>query len=338
MMKFNLVVIAVSLAILLSACSTPVGKKAESTNEPAFEDHESQLYSDLQNWLPGYYSNYTQLIEAGAAEDSVIDLNISQLPTPNEPVFLFESKQRFSVLANYDLYFVKRNPASGQLELHFTRMTGSDLSKSLPETLDIGWQRAVPGCVITLAPFNRQTLTSVDRQLFGKSNTETCRFEDPIHGEIGFERSLSISSNQINMTGVELKPGEGLEVQPEATHFQKQQAFEGTVSLNSAITGDDKDTPGWQTSTTSNLYDDGRVSHLYDAEMEKMVYAIRLSRLHWRENEPPYLKLEVIHLESGLAQAYSWFDPDLKQIDWELDWVKVHLKELTPEEPNPNSK
>jgi|GEM_PF-3064238 len=342
-MKFRYGAVAVSLSCLLAACSAPVSKEVDSTNGPAFDAQQSQrsqeypLYSDLQNWLPGFYSNYAQVIEAGGEEDSVTDLTISQLPTQNEPVFLFESQQRDSAVANYDLYFVKLNPESGQQELHFSRMTGSDLSKPLPETLAIGWARVLPECVITLAPFNVQTPVSVDRQLFGKSKTETCRFEDPIHGEIAFERSLSISSDQINMTEVELKPGEVIAEQPVVIQFQQHQAYEGTVSLSSAASGDDEGTSGWQTSTTFNLYDDGRVSHVYDSDMKKMNYSIRLSRLHWRDNEPPYLRLEILHLESGEAQAYSWFDPDSKQIDWELDWAEVHLKELTLEESNQNS-
>lgn len=320
--------VAASLVCLLSACSTPVAKNALRSDIVDSVDQGSQLFNDLQNWLPGVYSNYTQVIETGGSEDSITDLTVRRLATQKDTVFLFESRLRGSMSASYDLYFAKLNPESRRPELHFSRITGSELSLSLPETLDTGWKRVVPGCVIALAPFYRQTLTSVVGQLSGKSNTETCLFDDPLYGGISFERSLSISDNQIAMTEVELKPGEVIDEFPMARQFQKHQTYAGTVSLNNSVLADDIGSSEWQQSTTFNLYDDGRSSHLYDSEMKNMDYAIRLSRLHWRENQPPYLKLEIVNLISGGTQAYSWFNPGSRQIDWELDWVKVHLSEL----------
>ena len=329
MMRLACGAVAISLVCLLTACSTPVTKDPLPSDIVDFADQASQLFSELQSSLPGFYSNYTQVIEAGGSEDSVTDLTVIQLATQKEPVFIFESRLRGAIFASLDLYFAKLNPESRQPELHFSRMTGSELSMSLAETLDTGWKRVEPGCVIALAPFYRQTLTSVDGQLFGKSNTETCLFDDPLHGRISFERSLSISSNQIAMTEVELKPGEVIDQFPMARQFQKHQTYEGTISLNASVLADDIRSSGWQQSTTFNLYDDGRIRHPYDSEMKNMDYAVRLSRLHWRENQPPYLKLEIVNLISGGTQAYSWFSPESKQIDWELDWVKVHLSELS---------
>lgn len=328
-MKFHAGAMTVSLATLLSACSTAVKQPSGIPDESAFPAQENLLYTNLQSWLPGYYSNYAQVIKAGGTQDSVTDLNIRRLPTENQPIFLFESQQRGSGVANYDLYFVKLNSAWKQPELHFARLTGSDLYRALPEMVDIGWQRVLKGCVIMLAPFDRQTLTSVDRHLSGSSDPETCRFEDPVHGEIAFERFLSISNNDINMVNTELQPGEAPEEQPLVTQFQQHQAYNGTLRLNPAIS-DKSDSSEWQTSTAFNLYDDGRVHSTHDSEMKNMAYGIRLSRLHWRENQPPYLKLEIVELASGGTQAYSWFSPTSKQIDWELDWVTVHLSELDP--------
>lgn len=327
-MKLHVGAFAVSLAVLLSACSAAVTRQSKTPDATAFPGQENQLYTDLQIWLPGFYSNYAQVIEAGGAQDSVLDLNIRRLPTDNQPVFLFESQQRGSGVVNHDLYFVKLNSEWEQPELHFARLTGSDLTMSLPEMLDIGWQRVLKGCVIMLAPFNHQKLTSVDHYLLGRSDPKTCRFEDPLHGEIAFERFMSISNQQINMVNTTLKPGEVPEEQPLVTQFQQHSVYAGTVRLSSAITTDSNDSSGWQTSTAFNLYDDGRVSDIYDSEMKNMKYGIRLSRLHWRENQPPYLKLEIIERVSGGTQAYSWFSPESEQIDWELDWVTVHLREL----------
>lgn len=329
-MKLQLGAITISLAVVLSACSTPVAKESEAPDKTAYKaattSQQSQLYNDLQNWLPGFYSNYTQVIEAGGVEDSVTDLTVSQLPTQNEPVFLFESRQRNSVDANYDLYFARLNAQSRQPELHFSRLTGSDLSKSLPETLEIGWQRVLPECVIALAPVNDQTAASVDRQLFGKSDTETCKFEDPLHGKVAFERSLSVSSNKIDMTGVELQPDEAIVESPAVLQFQQHQAYQGTVTLNTATLAAGEASPEWQVSTPFHLYDDGRVNKIYATDMQQMGYAIKLSKQHWRDNEPAYLRLEILLLNSGEAQAYSWFEADSKQIDWEMEWARVHLK------------
>lgn len=111
--------------------------------------------------------------------------------------------------------------------------------------------------------------------------------------------------------------------------FQKRQVFEGDVSIGLNATTDEPESGQWQTSTKFIVIDDGRVSRLYDADMNNMEYAIKLSRLHWRKDELTYLKLEVIQVDSGEAQAYSWFNPDSDQIKLDLDWVKVNLKKIS---------
>ena len=324
-------VLVFAVTCLATACSTPT-EVPTPASQREFTDQIAQQHPNLLNWLPGFYSDYAQVIEAGGHEDDVTDLTVRKLATTDTDVFLFKTHKRSAIDATYDLYFIRLDPSSGVPEMEFARMTGSDLSKPLAETLHIGRKRALPGCTISLAQFNIQSLTAVQTSYIGKSLIDTCQFEDPLHGHTAFERSLSISENQITVTEIALKPGETLsataEQLPLAKLFQKHQAYEGTVSVNMAAVSNNPDTTQWITSTSINFYDDGRVSKLYDTDMQPMNYAIRLSKMKWRKNEPPYLRIEAVDLKSGEALAYSWFDPESAQVDWELEWLEVHLKEL----------
>jgi len=150
-----------------------------------------------------------------------------------------------------------------------------------------------------------------DTQLIGQTVTENCLFENPVHGQSRIYRSINLRSEQLDLVNLELSPGEVVSEGMPTLQFQKQQVFEGAVSIGLNATTDDTESGQWETSTKFLVIDDGRVSRLYDADMNNMEYAIKLSRLHWREDE------------------YSWFNPDSDQIKLDLDWVKVNLQKIS---------
>src|SRR5690554_4001549 len=166
---------------------------------------------------------------------------------------------RHSTLASYTLYFVKQHAVSGQPELHFSRLTGSELSMSMTDTLDTAWKRVVPGCVITLS-------AAADK-LSGASLSETCTFEDPLHGKTMLERSLAITDQQIEFSNRLLQPGETVDSSPPVMKFHKHQTFEGSVNVATANLSHGKGQADWQELTTFNIFDDGRTIQLYDADM-----------------------------------------------------------------------
>lgn len=316
---FKTAIIVVFSAI--AACSTPVAKTPATNEAILFTAAETLVLERLKNDLPGIYTNFTQVVESGLSEDDTTDLTIRELAANDTPVFLFESHQRSSAHSHYDLYWLGHNPESKRLEMHFSRITGSELSAAEAETLNIGLRRAMPGCAIDLQ------LT--DTQLKGQTVPESCLFENPVHGQSHIYRSIDLRSEQLDLVNLELKPGEVVSEELPTLQFQKRQVFEGDVSIGLNATTDEPESGQWQTSTKFIVIDDGRVSRLYDADMNNMEYAIKLSRLHWRKDEPTYLKLEVIQVDSGEAQAYSWFNPDSDQIKLDLDWVKVNLKKIS---------
>lgn len=303
------------------ACSTP-SAQIPITNAPALFSPADMLIIDwIRNELPGSYTNYTQVVESGYSEESSTDLTVRELTVNELPVFLFESHQRNSAQTNYDLYWTAHNPQSNRLELQFSRISGSELSLNEAESLHIGFERAIPGCAIDLQ--------LSDAQLTGQTMPDSCAFENPVNGRTRVYRSINLSPDQLQLVTLELAPGEVVAGDPPVFYFQKQQIFKGEVSINISTSTDGDEPVQWLTSTQFIVIDDGRVSRLYDADMNNMDYAIKLSRLHWRDNEPAYLKLEVIRADSGEAQAYSWFNPGSDQIVFEQDWVKVNLQKTS---------
>jgi hypothetical protein len=311
------------MILLIAACANPVKPTIPPNDSLPYNTEEAQLISRLKNDLPGYYSNFTQVVEAGGVEQSATDLTIRELITEGNPVFLFETHSRSTSSRHYDLYWPQINPFSRSLELQFTRISGSELSATVPESLATAKQRALPGCLIEI-------LVS-GTQMQGQTQPETCRFENPAHGESRLYRSVVLGSvidgsNSLDITSLELEPGETADEDIPPMRFQKHQAYIGSISISPDVISEAIQSDQWQESTAFNLHDDGRIAHMLDTDMNKMDYTIKLSRQHWRENEPAYLRLEVIQVKTGEIMAYSWFKPDSEIVEFDSDWVKVDLK------------
>jgi len=315
-MKILLTLVLLATSGLLSSCAM------QSTARTAPADHGAQvLIERLQAALPGAYSSYAQ-VQDSAAGSPVIDLNIRPLNIPGEPVFLFESRTRDLRSTDDDIYWVKQNPQSGRAELHFTRLTGDELSMSLQDTLAIAWQRVQPGCVIVL---------SADAQhIYGQSRPESCRFENPFEGETRFYRSFSLGPTGLEMATEALRPGEQATPANRKLILQKLKIYQARVSV-----GKLDQTTGkygeWQSSAPFNIRDDGAVIRLYSSDMKPMQIAVQLALLHWRDGEPPYYKFTVIDSLTGLTQAYRWFKAGSEPIVMKLKWFRAELELKLPE-------
>ncbi len=274
------------------------------------------LIDRLHALLPGTYSNFAQANRDGV-QGPVTDLTIRQLPGGDAAAYLFESQVRGTGPASYDIYWLKLNPQTRQAELHFSHLTGSELSLSLKDTLAIAWRRVLPGCTIVL---------EADQQRFyGHTEPDRCRFEDPLRGATRLYRSLSLGAHSLETETIALLPGEQADAGAHSLIMQKHRLYRGQVSERANSDADTGEYGEWKSSTLFNIRDDGRVVQIYDGNMKTMQYGVQLARLPWRAGEPPYLRLAVINLQNGATQAFSWFKPGPEPIVMNQEWFKANL-------------
>ena len=322
-MEFRLAPLLMPLLVtlLLGAC-TPLAKIPETP-----ESVNRQLVADqIANWLPGAYSNFAQIHEDDTSRP-VTDIKIRKLKTAEEPVFLLESQQRESGASVYDIYWLKLNQSTQDVELHFARLRADELMLAIPDVLAAAWQRVVPGCVIVMS--------QPGGLIEGRSNPQTCFFEHLVQGETRLERSLSLGAETLNIENTLAVAAGQVPAQSALLKLQKHHTFEGWASTRTPA-GPDQDRPGdWQLSNVFNIRDDGRINRLYDTEMNAMPYGLQLARLPWREGEPPYMLLSIINMEHQAIQGYSWFEPESESINLNLDWFQTNLEPVKQAEPEP---
>jgi len=307
--------------LLLGAC-TQLAKPPETPEA----GNRQPVAEHISNWLPGAYSNFAQTHEDDTAKP-VTDVKIRKLKTAGEPVFLLESQQRDSSASVYDIYWLKLNQGTQEIELHFAHLRADELTLAIPDVLAAAWQRVVPGCVIVMSQSGEL--------LEGRSNPQTCFFEHLLQGETRLERFLSLGAETLNIENTLTVPAGQVPVQSVLLKLQKHHTFEGWASTRTPA-GPDQDRPGeWQLSNVFNIRDDGRINRLYDTEMNAMQYGLQLAKLPWREGEPPYMLLSIINMEHQAIQGYSWFEPESESINLNLDWFQTNLEAVKQAGPEP---
>ena len=316
-MKLNNIFRILCVATLLGSYTSP-----PHARETIDDSDSNGLLNRIQQTLPGIYSNFAQVSQNGAGRLAT-DLNIRQLFVEGEPVFIFETRQRGVIEANFDVYWLKLNPQTKLPELHFSHLSGSELSLSMQATLETAWKRVLPGCVIVLED-------SGDL-IQGHSEPDTCRFGDPLLGESRVYRMLALGKNNLRLETIVMAPGDDYIAGSKTLHMLKHQLYTGTVSIRSD-TDPDTTTPGeWRTSGEFNIYDDGRINRLYE-NSSTMGFALRLARLYRHEGEPPQHKLSIINIENDGMQAYQWIETATGQIELNLEWIKVNLDLVKPDQ------
>ena len=308
------------VAILCDCTNSPA-----SRNTPFDNTGEADVNA-LRERLPGVYSNYAQAYDKGP-DSPVTDINIRQLKTGTDLVFLYESELRGLDSSSQEVYWLKHNRQTGQAELYFTPLREGELSLPLQDTLSIAWQRVEPGCVVAMS--------RTGDQFNGQTNPDTCRFEHPLQGETRLSRSLSINKDTVIIkTG--LKSAIGSQASDETLlQLQKHRIFLGWASTRLEASQKQDQPAMWSLSQVFSIRDDGRISHLYDQQMVSMGFGLQLSRLHRFEGEMPYYQVSVIDLESDLPQAYQWFNPDTERLNLNLDWFQTNLELREPASAQP---
>ena len=305
-------------AVLSSCASLP-----EAGSSPVDDRGELNLQT-IRDLLPGAYSNFAQNHDQ---DSPVTDINIRQLKTGGEPVFLFASELRGPGSTSHDIYWLKLNARSNQAELHFTRLREDELSLPMQEVLSIAWQRVVPGCVIRMS--------SAGDQINGQTDPRTCRFGHPLQGETSLMRRLSIGGDTLSIK-TELQDKVGVPSPDDAyLELQKHRDFQGWAGIREEAVQLQGEPGKWQLSQVFNTRDDGRVSYLYDQQMQPMGFGLQLARLPRFDGEPPYYLLSVVNLKSGQIQAYQWLPPATERLDLNLDWFQTSLELMVPENPQP---
>ncbi len=319
-MSPNLRTAVMLLSVSLCGCAA-----APEQQDVPPEPHDKVLITLLQNLLPGTYSNYAQIHAAGN-DSPVTDVRIRQVKAAGEAVFLFESEQRRSADAKYDIYWLKPNPQTMQAQFHFTRLGADELSLPTQEVIRVAWRRVQPGCTVIMR--------RVENRIVGQSNPETCVFEDPLEGRTSLIRRLDFGigndtlyiQNRIEDAAGRVLGGK------ESLELLRHRVFTGWASVRLEA-GTAEGEPGqWQLSTVFDIRDDGRIHHLRSQDRNSLGFGLQLSRLHRVEGEPPYFLLAVINLESGAPQAFNWFEPTSANLDMNLDWMQANLQSNQPGE------
>jgi hypothetical protein len=280
----------------------------------------------LQDLLPGAYSNFAQNHDRGT-DGPVTDINIRQLKTMGEPVFLFTSETRGLDSSSHDIYWLKLNRQTHRAELHFTRLMEDELSLPMQDILATAWQRVIPGCAL---PVSRDGARFSDQ-----TNPDTCVFEDPLQGEKRLIRSLSIGADLLTIK-TELKGGGGPKPDDNLLlELQKHREYLGWSSVRIEARQQQGEPGEWQLSQVYTMRDDGRLNRLYDQEMVGMGFGLQLARLHRFAGEAPHFQLSVINLENGQIQAYQWFEPGSERLNLNLDWFQTSLEARDPANPLP---
>lgn len=309
------------LFTLLCNCAT----KPAPSEVPLDHMGEANIEA-LRDLLPGAYSNYAQAYDKGP-DRPVTDINIRQLKTGTDTVFLYESELRDLDSTNQEIYWLKSNRQTGQAELFFTPLGEDELSLPLKEILSIAWQRVEPGCVI------RMSRTA--EQFNGQTNPDTCRFKHPLQGETKLSRNLSIDKDTL-VVKTRLESAMGSQASDEVLlELQKHKIFVGWASARPESNLQQDQAAMWPLSQVFSIRDDGRLNPLYGQQMDSMGFGLQLSRLHRFEDEKPYYQLSVINLESGLTQAYQWFNPGTERLNLNLDWFQTSLEISRPASPQP---
>ncbi|MDX2416854.1 MAG: CpcT/CpeT family chromophore lyase [Xanthomonadales bacterium] len=312
-----------SLFLVAILCSCATGPAPR--NIP-FDDMGEANIEALRDLLPGKYSNFAQAHDQGTGSP-VTDINIRQLKTGADLVFLYESELRDLDSSSQEIYWLKPNRQTGQAELYFTALREDELSLPLQEILSIAWQRVEPGCVIRM---------SRDGDQFnGQTHPDTCRFKHPLQGETRLSRNLSIDRDAL-IIKTELKSAIGSQTSDEALlELQKHRMFIAWTSIRPEASQQQDQPAMWPLSQVFSIRDDGRLNQLYDQQMRSMGFGLQLARLHRLEGEKPYYQLSVINLESGQIQAYQWFKPDTERLNLNLDWFQTNLELHKPSDPQP---
>lgn len=310
--------------ILAALCAT-LGGCAGAPGIPPGDTGETDTGS-IVRLLPGYYSNYAQMHDLGA-DGPVTDINIRQLKTASEIVFLFTSELRGQDVASYDLYWLSNDRRTRQAAFHFSRLTQDELSLPMQETLSIARQRVVPGCAL---PVKR----AGDR-FEGQTDPATCVFEDPMQGRTSLVRSLSINGEALTIKNRVAASKAGEDGGEASLVLQRHHGYVGWASIRLEPVTQQGEPGAWQLSLVFNARDDGRIVDLYDPQMAPMAFGLQLARLPRFEGEPAYFKLSVINQANGQTQAYQWFEPESEFLNMNLDWFQAGLEPIVPADPLP---
>ena len=312
------------LFLVASLCNCTTGPAPGNTPVDMTAAADIEALRDL---LPGAYSNFSQAHDQGP-DSPVIDINIRQLKTETNLVFLYESELRDLDSSSREIYWLKPNQQTGQAELYFTPLREDELSLPLQDILSIAWQRVEHGCVIRIS--------RAGNKFSGQTNPDTCRFRHPVQGEMSLSRSLSIDRDAL-IINTGLKSTTGSRTSDEALlELQKHRMFTGWASVRPGASQQQDQALMWPLlSHVFSIRDDGRLNPLRDQQMVPMGFGLQLARLHRFEGEKPYYQLSVINLESGQTQAYQWFKPDSERMNVNLDWFQTQLELYSPESPPP---
>jgi len=291
------------ILVLLSGCASQ-----KESEKPADETlTNTRVLAQLQQYLPGHYSNFAQQWQDQKLPLRLLDIDLLRA-SDTEAWYL--TQQRENTVSGQQLrlqILAITTSAENHITFRFAPFNGK-ASQALTAVLN--HQVAfLEGCEVTLFP-------AVDG-LVGKTSAETCLL--PGQSEhTGLIKSIKIQAGIITI-GDQL--AENGEVQGEISiqQFYRSQQFSGWAGKISAHTA-------WQRAAPFVIFSDGEELALVDSDGVKIGVNIRLTQVPWKKDEKMILRLDLLDPATGKTSAYAFTDANAESIGLNLGDVQLGLK------------
>ena len=303
-----------SLALVACAATAPPEPAAPQADLAAVQR------AALIGALPGHYSNYAQ---ARAADDgrAVLDVEVRYLTDGARDAFVFERTTRATGETQALVYLLAPTASPDVVEFRFAPVREAGGERSAAEVLDEAQGRVRPGCVLPLTP--------TPDGLVGETNPATCRFEHPDLGTVGLLREVSVGRGTLTVAERLLRPDGGAAAPDSVLALRRHAVYRGWAGVREDASAAPGDPAAWRLALPFTLRDDGRVVPLADRAGEATGYALRLSVVGWRSDEPPILRLAVLDAAGERELGFAWGEPGAERIGISLERFQAGLERAT---------
>lgn len=289
---------------LLSACAAQEKTPGKSTALSSTE-----VLQQLQQHLPGHYSNFAQ--QWLDPQQPLRLLDVSLLKASSTEVWMLTRQKEFSTrddnssMRQQILSF--RGTDTDEIKFRFAPHKGEPSAALV--TIASGRTAFLPGCEITLYP--------AKDGLLGQTSASDCKLptadtHTSLSKSIKIQAGIITIADQLSQDGV-------IQGASNIQQFYRSQVFSGWAGSKTAHSD-------WQAAAPFEIYSDGEELGLVDPDGKDIGIHIRLSQVPWKKGERMILRLDLIDPATGKPTAYVFTDPDAENIGLNLGDIQVGLK------------
>jgi len=290
---------------LISACSSQ--QTQPNTQQTTLDS--SAVLEQLQQHLPGHYSNFAQ--QWLDPNQSLRLLDVSLLKASETEVWMLtrqrqlDSQQHSVAVRQQILAFTATS--DDEINLRFAPHKGEPSAALV--SIASGQVAFLPGCGVRLYPGRDG--------LIGKTSESECKLpgsddQKSLRKSIKIQAGIITIADQLSHNGV-------VQGNTIIQQFYRSQIYSGWAGSKSPQSD-------WQSVSAFEIYTDGEVLALLDQDGKDIGLHIRLSQVPWKKGERMILRLDLIDSATGMPSAYAFSDPDAENIGLNLGDVQVGLK------------